>query len=142
MAVTCHCGQDDCGSRSALIPPSSPRSHMQIAFHLYDGFTALDVVGPYDVLRNLPGCEPVFVAEQVGPVRNTSGSLALIADKGVDGVDEADILVVPGGFGTRAGLDHQPTLAWLRPAQQGPPGTNWLYPRALEVDVRCVRARA
>ena len=95
---------------------------MQIAFLLYDGFTALDVVGPYDVLRNLPGCEPVFVAEQVGPVRNTSGSLALIADKGVDEVDEADILVVPGGFGTRVVLDHQPLLAWLRQVHEG---TTW-----------------
>ena len=41
---------------------------MQIAFLLYDGFTALDITGPYDVLRNLPGCEPVFVAEKQGPV--------------------------------------------------------------------------
>ena len=89
---------------------------MQIAFLLYDRFTALDIVGPYDVLSNLPGSEPVFVAEQAGPVRNESGTLAMVADRALDEVPAPDVLVVPGGLGTRALLDRGPLLAWLREA--------------------------
>ena len=48
---------------------------MQIAFMLYPGFTALDAIGPFDVLGSVPGHEPVFVAEEVGPVRNDSDTV-------------------------------------------------------------------
>jgi transcriptional regulator GlxA family with amidase domain len=87
---------------------------VQVAFLLYDGFTALDIIGPYDVLKNLPGCDPVFVAEVPGPVRNESGTLALVADVSLEEVTAPEILVVPGGFGTRALLKHEPLLGWLR----------------------------
>jgi putative intracellular protease/amidase len=91
---------------------------MQIAFLLYDRFTALDIVGPYDVLSNLPDAEPVFVAERPGPVRNESGSLALVADRALDEVPAPEIVVVPGGFGTRLLLSHEPLLSWLRAAHE------------------------
>jgi transcriptional regulator GlxA family with amidase domain len=87
---------------------------MQIAFVLYDRFTALDIVGPYDVLNSMPDAEPVFVAEAVGPVRNESGTLALVADRSLEEVPRPDIIVVPGGLGTRSLLRHEPLLAWLR----------------------------
>lgn len=87
---------------------------MQVACLLYDRFTALDIVGPYDVLNSLPEVEPVFVAEQAGPVRNESGTLALHADRTLAQVTRPDIVVVPGGLGTRALLDHEPLLSWLR----------------------------
>ena len=95
---------------------------MQIAFLLYDGFTALDITGPYDVLRNLPASEPVFVAEDVGPVRSESRTLALVADRSLDEVTAPDIVVVPGGFGTRLLLEHRPLLSWLRTAHES---TSW-----------------
>ena len=95
---------------------------MQIAFLLYDGFTALDIIGPYDVLSNLPGCEPVFVAERAGPVRNESKTLGLVADRSLGEVPRPDIVVVPGGFGTRVLLGHEPLLGWLRAAHES---TTW-----------------
>jgi putative intracellular protease/amidase len=87
---------------------------MQIAYLLYPRFTALDLVGPHDVLNNVPGTESVLVAERPGPVRNESGDLALVADRSLDEVARPDVVVVPGGFGTRALLEHEPLLDWLR----------------------------
>lgn len=95
---------------------------MQIAYLLYDGFTALDITGPYDVLRNMPGYESVFVAEQAGPVRNESGTLAIVADRSLEEVPGPEIVVVPGGFGTRLLLGHDPLLSWLRTAHES---TTW-----------------
>lgn len=87
---------------------------MQIALVLYDGFTSLDIIGPYDVLRSMPGSEPVFVAEQPGPVRDDSGTLGLVADRALAEVMRPEVVVVPGGFGTRRLLRHGPLLSWLR----------------------------
>jgi transcriptional regulator GlxA family with amidase domain len=87
---------------------------MQIAFLLYDRFTALDVTGPHDVLNSVPGNEPIFVAERPGPVRNESDTLSLMADASLDEVRSPDIVVVPGGFGNRTLLDHEPLLEWIR----------------------------
>lgn len=91
---------------------------MQIAFLLYDGFAALDITGPYEVLSNLPDSDLVFVAEEAGPVRNQPGSLALVADRTLSEVPSPDIFVVPGGFGTRRLLDHEPLLGWIRSAHE------------------------
>ncbi|HET8592427.1 MAG TPA: DJ-1/PfpI family protein, partial [Solirubrobacterales bacterium] len=87
---------------------------MQIAYLLYDRFTALDVTGPHDVLNSVPGNESVFVAEEAGPVRNESDTLSLVADASTEEVRSPDIIVVPGGFGTRALLDREPLLDWIR----------------------------
>jgi transcriptional regulator GlxA family with amidase domain len=91
---------------------------VQIAFLLYDRFTSLDAVGPFDVLNNVPGTEPIFVAERSGPVRNESDSLSLVADASLAEVTSPEIVVVPGGFGTRALLEHEPVLEWLRGVHQ------------------------
>jgi transcriptional regulator GlxA family with amidase domain len=87
---------------------------MQVAYLLYDRFTALDVTGPHDVLNSVPGVESIFVGEEAGPYRNESDTLSLVADKSLDEVTNPDILVVPGGYGTRALLDHEPLLGWIR----------------------------
>jgi putative intracellular protease/amidase len=87
---------------------------MQVAYLLYDRFTALDIIGPHDVLNSVPGNESIFVAEQAGPVRNESDTLSLVADASIDEVRSPEILVVPGGFGTRALLENEPLLSWLR----------------------------
>jgi putative intracellular protease/amidase len=91
---------------------------MQVAYLLYDRFTALDITGPYDVLSSVPGTESVFVAEQAGPVRNERGTLALVADRSLEEVPAPDVIVVPGGFGTRRLFDREPLLAWLRRAHE------------------------
>ena len=87
---------------------------MQIAFFLFEGITALDAVGPYEVLQRLPGAEVVFVATEPGPKRTDNGALALTADASIDDVTSPDILVVPGGFGTRALMHDEAVLEWVR----------------------------
>ncbi|MFG2878932.1 DJ-1/PfpI family protein [Streptomyces sp. NPDC048337] len=89
---------------------------MQIAVLLYDRFTALDAVGPYDTLGRLPGAETVFVAERPGPVRNDSGSLALVADKALGDVPNPDVILVPGGPGQSDQMENEVLLDWLRTA--------------------------
>ncbi|MFC7303583.1 DJ-1/PfpI family protein [Streptomyces monticola] len=85
---------------------------MQIAILLFDRFTALDAVGPYQTLNPLPDSETVFVAEQAGPVTDDSGSLTLTARKSLSEVDRPDIVVVPGGPDVPVG--NEALLDWLR----------------------------
>jgi putative intracellular protease/amidase len=87
---------------------------MQIAYLLYDRFTALDIIGPHDVLNSVPVNESIFVAEEPGPIRNESDTLSLVADASIDEVRSPDIVVVPGGFGNRALLEHEPLHEWIR----------------------------
>jgi transcriptional regulator GlxA family with amidase domain len=87
---------------------------MQIAYLLYDRFTALDITGPHDVFNSVPGNEAIFVAEEAGPVRNESDTLSLVADASLDEVTSPDIVVVPGGFGNRMLLEHEPLHEWIR----------------------------
>jgi putative intracellular protease/amidase len=87
---------------------------MQVAYLLYDRFTALDITGPHDVLNSVPGTESVFVAEAAGPVRNESDTLSLVADASIADVTSPEIVVVPGGFGNRLLLEHEPLHAWIR----------------------------
>jgi transcriptional regulator GlxA family with amidase domain len=87
---------------------------MQVAYLLYDRFTALDVTGPHDVFNSVPGNESIFVAEQAGPVRNESDTLSLVADASLADVPSPDIVVVPGGFGNRMLLEHEPLHEWIR----------------------------
>ena len=91
---------------------------MQIAIVLFDRFTALDAVGPFQVLVRMPGAEVVFAAEQTGPVADDSGSLRLSADVALAEVPHPDIVVVPGGPGQRGQMDDGPLHEWLRAADQ------------------------
>jgi transcriptional regulator GlxA family with amidase domain len=87
---------------------------MEIAILLFDGITALDAVGPYEVLRSVPGWEVQFVGKTPGEVRTDSGALGLSADRSIGEVTDPDLVLVPGGHGTRALLDEEEVLAWLR----------------------------
>ncbi|MCD7443293.1 DJ-1/PfpI family protein [Streptomyces lincolnensis] len=87
---------------------------MQIAIVLFDRFTALDAVGPYETLGRLPGAETVFVAEGAGPVRTDKGDLALMADRAFAEVPHPDIVVVPGGPGQTPQMENGTLLDWLR----------------------------
>jgi len=81
---------------------------------LFDGITALDIVGPYEVLQRLPDAQVRFVAREAGPVRTDNGFLALVADAALDETTQADVLVVPGGFATRALEQDAALLEWIR----------------------------
>jgi transcriptional regulator GlxA family with amidase domain len=87
---------------------------MKIAISLYEGFTALDAIGPYEVLRSVPGWEVEFVAKERGEVRTDSGAVGLTADRALAEVGEPEILLVPGGMGTRRMMEDEELLSALR----------------------------
>jgi len=89
---------------------------VNIAIPIFDRFTALDAVGPYEVLSRLPGAEVTFVAAEPGLKRTETGMLALNADATLEQLPEPDVVVVPGGFGTRPLMADEAMLAWLRRA--------------------------
>ena len=87
---------------------------MQIAIPIYPGFTALDAVGPYEVLSRLPGGEVTFCAAEPGEVRTESAMAALTADAALSEVIRPDVVVVPGGIGNRLLLDPEgPYPRWI-----------------------------
>jgi transcriptional regulator GlxA family with amidase domain len=89
---------------------------MKIAILLFDGITALDAIGPFESLARMPDCEIVFVARQQGVVRTGDGFLGLNADAAISDVDEADILLVPGGHprGLKSALADVDLLSWIK----------------------------
>jgi transcriptional regulator GlxA family with amidase domain len=87
---------------------------MEIAILLFDRFTALDAVGPYEVFRSIPGSRIKFVAKEPGPVRTGASSLAITADYALDEVVSPEILLVPGGPGQTALMDDSRVLDWVR----------------------------
>jgi putative intracellular protease/amidase len=91
---------------------------MQIAIPLYDRFTALDAVGPYEVLQRLPGAEIVWLAHEPGLVGTDTGQLRLHADAAFEDVPEPEIVMVPGGTGTDAVLDDERLVGWIRRAHE------------------------
>ncbi|ALC26289.1 DJ-1/PfpI family protein [Streptomyces bacillaris] len=95
---------------------------MQIAITLFDRFTALDAVGPYEILSRAPGAEVVFVAERTGPVANDTGSLHLVAHRTLAEVTSPDLVIVPGGPGQSGQMENGTLLGWLRTADTA---TTW-----------------
>lgn len=79
---------------------------MQTAIPIFDGFTALDAVGPYEVLQRLPEAEVVFCAPEAREYRTDNGMLGVSADRTLAEVSAPDIVLIPGGFGSRQLLEH------------------------------------
>jgi putative intracellular protease/amidase len=95
---------------------------MEIAILIYDKLAALDAVGPYEVMRNVPGWEVRFVAKEKGETRTEDGSLGLFADYSLDEVRAPDLVLVPGGKGSRPLMHDEELLQWLRDADRA---TKW-----------------
>lgn len=91
---------------------------MDVAIVLYPRFTALDAIGPYEVLRNLPDARVTFVAETPGELRNDAGSLGLAADASLDDLPAPDVIVVPGGPGQADQMAPGRLHDWLRSAHE------------------------
>jgi putative intracellular protease/amidase len=89
---------------------------MKIAILVFDKLTALDAIGPYEVLSRLPGAELSFVAKRAGPVRTDVGALGLIADHALADVTDPDLFLIPGGEGNRPLLHDDEVLDWVRGA--------------------------
>jgi transcriptional regulator GlxA family with amidase domain len=88
---------------------------MDIAIPLYDRFTALDAVGPYEVLWRMPGARVQWIGAQARPY-STDRGLKLIAEATFDDVPAPDVVVVPGGTGTRDALGDERLVEWIRAA--------------------------
>ena len=95
---------------------------MRIVIPIFDRFTALDAVGPYEVLSRLPGAELTFAAATKGPVRTDTGALAITADASLDEIESADVLTIPGGPGTRQLMTDPQLIEWV---QRIHPTTTW-----------------
>ncbi|MGD9795510.1 MAG: DJ-1/PfpI family protein [Acidimicrobiia bacterium] len=95
---------------------------MQTAMLLFPGFTALDAFGPYHALAHIPGYEFAFVAEHAGPVTD-GGKITIVAQLGIEDLDQVDLLVVPGGIPaiTMARTGHR-LIEWIRAIH---PTTQW-----------------
>ncbi|MGB3635641.1 MAG: DJ-1/PfpI family protein [Rubrobacteraceae bacterium] len=89
---------------------------IEVAILLHDGVTALDAIGPYEMLRGIPGAQVKFVAKTPGPVRVDSGALSLVADYSFGEVPEPDVLLIPAVDASAMG-DEQ-VLSWIRSAHQ------------------------
>ena len=91
---------------------------MRVAIALFPRNTALDAVGPYEVLQRVPSIDVVFVGHRRGEVRTDNGMLGLMCDASFDEVTDPDVLLVPGGVGTRALIRDEAMLEWVREVHQ------------------------
>lgn len=91
---------------------------MQIAIVLYPGFTALDFIGPYEILHRLPDTEVRFVWHEPGPITADSGVLVVGATHSFTETPSPDLILVPGGPTTVEHARDELVLAWLRQAHQ------------------------
>ena len=87
---------------------------MEIAVLVFDRITALDAIGPYEVLSRLPDAEIRWVGSEPGPVRTDIGLATFVVEQTLAETTRADVLVVPGGFGTRALIEEPAVLDWVR----------------------------
>lgn len=94
---------------------------MQIAIPIYEGVTALDAIGPYEPLSRLPGAEIQFVGIEAGPKQCDTQSLTLVADYSVDEIPNPDVIVVPGGRGSRQ-ESGEALVDWIRSVHEA---TKW-----------------
>ncbi len=87
---------------------------MRVAIALFPRNTALDAIGPYEVLQRIPSIDVVFVGKERGEVRTDNGMLGLMCDATFDEVTDPEVLLVPGGVGTRTLIHDQEMLDWVR----------------------------
>ena len=91
---------------------------MKVAVVLFPRLTALDAIGPYEVLQRIPELDVVFLGAERGEVRTENGMLGLSVDATFADLPHPDIILVPGGFGARALLEDDELLSWLRTAHE------------------------
>ena len=89
---------------------------MQIAIVVYPGYTALDFIGPYEVLGRLPDAEVRFVWHEPGPIPADSGVLLIGATHSFDETPSPDLVLVPGGMTSMEHARDDKLLDWLRRA--------------------------
>ena len=85
-----------------------------VAIPLFDSFTALDAIGPYEVLQRIPPIDVVFVGHDCGEVRSDNRMLGISRDAVFEEIAAPEVLVFPGGFGTRVLEEDERVLDWVR----------------------------
>ncbi len=88
----------------------------QIAIPLFPRFTALDGIGPYEVLQRIPGFDITFIGHERGVVRTENGFLGIEVDATFEELPSPDVVVFPGGVGTRHLMTDERVLDWVRTA--------------------------
>jgi putative intracellular protease/amidase len=91
---------------------------VDIAIPIFEGLTALDAIGPYEVLSRLPDARVHFLALEPGPKRTENGMLTLVAEGALADIPTPEVVVVPGGHGTRALMRDERMLDWVRAAHE------------------------
>ena len=91
---------------------------MQVAIPLFPRFTALDAIGPYEVLQRIPSIDVTFIGHERGEVRSENGMLGITIDATFEEMRNPDIVVFPGGVGTRILVDDERVKAWVRDAHE------------------------
>ena len=91
---------------------------MDIAIPIFDRFTALDAIGPYEVLSRLPDSRVTFIAKEAGPHKTDNGMLSIVAEARLDELRHPEVIMVPGGTGTRPLMEDEATLDWIRTAHE------------------------
>jgi transcriptional regulator GlxA family with amidase domain len=90
--------------------------NLQVVIPLFRHFTALDAIGPYEVLQRIPSIDITFIGHERGEVRSENGMLGITIDATFEERPEPDVVVFPGGVGTRP-LEHdERVLEWVRHA--------------------------
>jgi putative intracellular protease/amidase len=89
-----------------------------VAIPLFERFTALDAVGPYEVLQRVPSIDVVFVGHQRGEMRTENGMHGMVCDATFDELTQPDVVVFPGGIGTRVLINDAEVLDWVRAAHE------------------------
>jgi len=95
---------------------------VSVGLVLYPRFTALDIVGPFQTLVDVPGLDVFFVAEKTGPVSDHTGRLSLVATKSFADVDQLDVVVVPGGMADSGLIASDPVVEFVKRIH---PMTTW-----------------
>ncbi len=91
---------------------------MDIAILLFDRITALDAVGPYEVLSRIPEATVTFVATRPGTLRTDTGALGLVADAALTDLPRPDVVLIPGGPGQVDAERDEAVLHWVRTAHE------------------------
>jgi transcriptional regulator GlxA family with amidase domain len=89
---------------------------LQAVIPLFPRFTALDGIGPYEVLQRTPDIDVTFIGHERGEVRSENGFLGITRDATFEEVPQPDVIVFPGGIGTRPLAKDDRVLDWLRHA--------------------------
>jgi len=87
--------------------------NLKIVVFIYDRFTALDAIGPYEVFSRIPNAEVFFVALKPG-IYSDGQTLSIEVKHSLNEIEKPDVIVIPGGFGIDSLLQNREILDWIR----------------------------